>query len=56
MCFTLRDYDLEHEGLQGNLSIEGEHSSMVEDALAAIEHGSRRCLMGTIRGTILGED
>jgi hypothetical protein len=28
---------------------------MVEDAPIAIEHGSRRCVMGTVRGTILGE-
>jgi hypothetical protein len=38
-CFTLRDYDLNHEVLQGGLSSEGECSSMVEDAPATFEHG-----------------
>jgi hypothetical protein len=30
---------LQHEGLHVGLSIEGEHSSMVEDDPATIEHG-----------------
>jgi hypothetical protein len=28
---------------------------MVEDTPTAIEHGCRRCVMGTVRGTVLGE-
>jgi hypothetical protein len=32
LCFTLRDPDLQHEGLLGGLSTEGERSSMAEDA------------------------
>jgi hypothetical protein len=44
MCFGLQIY-LQHEGLHGSISTEGEHSSMVEDALATIEHGRRRHVM-----------
>jgi hypothetical protein len=46
---TLRLY-LQHEGLHGSLSTEGEHSSMVEDAPATTEHGRRRRVMGIVRG------
>jgi hypothetical protein len=35
----LHDYDVQHEGLHGGLSTEGEHSSMVEDTPATFEHG-----------------
>jgi hypothetical protein len=28
---------------------------MVEDAPATIEHGRRRCVMGTVRGMVLRE-
>jgi hypothetical protein len=43
---------LQHEGLHGGLSTEGEHSSMVEDAPTSVEHGRRRCVMGTVRGMV----
>jgi hypothetical protein len=43
---------LQHEGLHGGLSTEGERSSMVEDAPAAAEHGHGRRVMGTVRGTV----
>jgi hypothetical protein len=43
---------LQHEGLHGSLSTEGEHSSMVEDAPTTAEHGHRRRVMGTVRGTV----
>jgi hypothetical protein len=46
MCFTLRDYDLQHEGLHGGLSTEGERSSMVEDAPTTIEHGQSKTCHG----------
>jgi hypothetical protein len=46
---------LQHEGPHGNLSTEGEHSSMVEDAPATAEHGRGRRVMGTVRGTVLRE-
>jgi hypothetical protein len=46
---------LQHEGPHGGLSIEGEHSSMVEDAPTAAEHGRGRRVMGTVRGTVLRE-
>jgi hypothetical protein len=46
---------LQHEGLHGGLSTEGEYSSMVEDAPAAAEHGRRRCVVETVRGTVLRE-
>jgi hypothetical protein len=36
LCFTLRDHDLQHEGLLGGLSTEGEHSSMAEDTPATL--------------------
>jgi hypothetical protein len=55
LCFTLHDYDLQHEGLRGGLSIEGERSSMAEDTLTTFEHGYRLRVMGTVRGTVLGE-
>jgi hypothetical protein len=51
VLFTSRLY-LQHEGLHGGLSTEGERSSMVEDAPATIEHGRRRRVMGTVRGTV----
>jgi hypothetical protein len=41
--------------MHGDISIEGECSSMVEDAPAAIEHGIQGRVMGTIRGTVLRE-
>jgi hypothetical protein len=41
LCFTLHDYDLQPEGLQGGLSTEGERSSMAEDTPATFEHGRR---------------
>jgi hypothetical protein len=28
---------------------------MVEDATTSTKHGHRRCVMGVVRGTILGE-
>ena len=46
---------LQHEGPHGGLSTEGERPSMVEDSLAAAEHGRRRRVMGTVRGIVLGE-
>jgi hypothetical protein len=55
MCLTLRDYDLQHEGPQGGLSSKGERSSIMEDTSAAIEHGSRRRVMGIVRGMVPGE-
>jgi hypothetical protein len=55
MCFTLHITTSNMKvHMQGGLSTEGEHSSMVEDAPATIEHGSRRRVMGTVRGTVLG--
>jgi hypothetical protein len=48
VIFTLRLY-LQHEGLYGGISTEGESSSMVEDAPAAIEHGHQRLVMGTVQ-------
>jgi hypothetical protein len=51
VIFTLRLY-LQHEGLHGSISTEGENSSMVEDTPTAAEHGCRRRVMGTIRGTV----
>jgi hypothetical protein len=39
MCFALRDYTSNMKVLHGGLSTEGEHSSMVEDAPTAAEHG-----------------
>ena len=41
MCFTLCDYDLQHEGPHGGLSIEGESSFMLEDAPAPFEYFHR---------------
>jgi hypothetical protein len=55
MCFRTSRLYLQHEGLHGGLSTKGERSSMVEDAPTAAEHGRRRRVMGTIRGTVLGE-
>jgi hypothetical protein len=43
---------LQHEGLHGGISTKGEHSSMVEDALATIEHGLQIHFMGTVQGTV----
>jgi hypothetical protein len=43
---------LQHEGLHGGISTEGERSSMVEDTPTAAEHGRRRRVMGTVRGTV----
>jgi hypothetical protein len=54
VIFTSRLY-LQHEGLHGGISTEGERSSMVEDAPATIEHGRRRRVMGTVRGMVLRE-
>jgi hypothetical protein len=45
VLFTSRLY-LQHEGLHGGISTEGEHSSMVEDAPAAIEHGQSKTCHG----------
>jgi hypothetical protein len=39
VCFTLRVYELQHEGLHGSLSTKGECSSMVEDTPTTAEHG-----------------
>jgi hypothetical protein len=39
---------IQHEGPHGGISSEGERSSMVEDSPTAIEHGRRRCVMGTV--------
>jgi hypothetical protein len=36
-------------------SIEGEHSSIVEESPATFEHGRQRRVMGNIRGTVLRE-
>jgi hypothetical protein len=46
---------LQHEGLHGGLSVEGDHSAMVEDAPGTTEHGHRRRVMGTILGVVPGE-
>ena len=46
---------LQHEGPHGGISIEGERSSMVEEAPTVAEHGRRRCVMGTVLGTVLRE-
>jgi hypothetical protein len=54
VLFTSQLY-LQHEGPHGGLLDEGELSSMVEDAPIAAEHGHRRHVMGTVRGTILRE-
>jgi hypothetical protein len=54
VIFTSRLY-LQHEGLHGVLSTEGEFSSMVEDAPTTIEHGRRRRVMGIVRGAVLRE-
>jgi hypothetical protein len=48
MCFTLRVYDLQHEGTHGGIFTEGECSFMAEDAPTPFEHGRRRCFMGTV--------
>jgi hypothetical protein len=53
LCFTLHDYDIQHEGMHGGISTEGERSSMAEDASATFEHGLRRHVMGTTRGIFL---
>ena len=55
LCFMIHGYNLQHEGPQGGLSIEGEHSSMVEDTPTTVEHGHRRHVMGNIQGTVLRE-
>jgi hypothetical protein len=47
VIFTSRLY-IQHEGLHGDLSTEGENSSMVEDAPVTIEHSHRRRVMGTV--------
>jgi hypothetical protein len=54
MCFALREYTSNMK-VHGGISTEGEHSSMVEDTPATIEHGRRRRVMGTVRGTVLRE-
>jgi hypothetical protein len=43
---------LQHEGMHGGLSNEGEHSSMVEDAPVTAEHGHGRRVMRTVLGTV----
>jgi hypothetical protein len=47
VIFTSRLY-LQHEGSHGDISTEGEHSSMVEDTPATIEHGRQRRVMETV--------
>jgi hypothetical protein len=42
MCFVALRIYLQHEGPHGSISTKGECFSMVEDALAGIEHGRRR--------------
>jgi hypothetical protein len=54
VILTSRLY-LQHEGLHGGISTKGERSSIVEDASTAAEHGRRRHVMGTVRGTVLRE-
>ena len=54
VIYTARLY-LQHEGPHGSLSTGGERSYMVEDAPTAFEHGRRRRVMGTVRGTVPGE-
>jgi hypothetical protein len=54
VIFTLRLY-LQHEHPHGGLSIEGENSSMVEDAPATIEHDHQRRVMGIVRGIVSRE-
>jgi hypothetical protein len=51
MCFVLRDYTSNMK-VAWCISTKGECSSMVEDAPATTEHGHRRCVMRTIRGTV----
>jgi hypothetical protein len=46
---------LQHESMHGGLSVEGERSSMVEDAPTSIEHGLQRCVMIIVRGMVPGE-
>jgi hypothetical protein len=43
---------LQHESPHGGLSAEGEHSTMVEDAPATIEHGYQRRVMGNLQGEV----
>jgi hypothetical protein len=38
--------------MHGGISVEGECSSMVEDAPTSTKHGHQRCVMGTVRGTV----
>jgi hypothetical protein len=55
MCFTLCDYTSNMKGPHGGLSIEGERSSMVEDAPTVAEDGHGRRVMGTVRGMVSRE-
>jgi hypothetical protein len=38
-----------------DISTEGEHSSMVEDAPATTEHDRRKSVIGTVRGMVSRE-
>jgi hypothetical protein len=55
MCFSLRDYTSNMKVRMAVFQLEGERPSMVEDAPTAAEHGRRRRVMGTVRGTVPGE-
>jgi hypothetical protein len=46
MCFPLRNYTSNMKVLHGSLSVEGEHSYLVEDTPTTTEHGHRRHVMG----------
>jgi hypothetical protein len=46
---------LQHEGPHVSLSTKGERYSMLEDSPAAVEHGRRRRVMGTVRGMVQKE-
>jgi len=39
---------LQHEGTHGGLSVEGEHSSMVEYVVTLVKHGRLSRVMGTV--------
>jgi hypothetical protein len=53
VIFTLQLY-LQYEVLHDSLSVEGDHSYMVEDIPSAVEHGYQRRFMETARGMVLG--
>jgi hypothetical protein len=51
MFFALRDYTSNMKAHMVVFQLKGERSSMVEGTPATFEHGSRRRVMETVRGT-----